>query len=161
MASEVVIRASIVDVIKTALVSIVPAPVVLGRDILNVTETGWMNVLRDDNGLGIIHGWTVTQNGQRLLEKRIGAALYELFFDVWQWDQYRGGSDASNSENQSSTERDLVLNAFKWSGTLPTVLQDADPLNFDPGSISTVETDFRGQVRVAKGVLRVETLIGC
>lgn len=161
MASEVAIREEIVAQIKEALVSFTPAAVVIGRDILNVFDSGWYNVLRDEDGLGKIHGWTVTQNGAVVIEERQGGAEYELLFDVWQWDQYRTGTDASNSENQSSAERDAVINKFKDAKALPEILSRAHPIEFERGSIATVETDFRGQVRLGKGLLRVGNVYGC
>ena len=78
MASEVNIRAAIAAVITSATASISPAPVVIPRDILNIFESGWMNVLRDNSGAGVIHGWTITQTGAALVpgeERALESAL--------------------------------------------------------------------------------------
>lgn len=159
MATEVQIRQAVVDRIKAVTVALIPAPVVLGRDILDIYNVGWMNVLRDANQL--IHGWTVTQSALALREKLQHAAEYWLIYDVWFWWQYATGSDAQNSENTASAEIEIVVDAFKDPLVLVPILQDAEPLDFSENSIATVENDFRGQVKVAKGRLRVPKIYGC
>lgn len=167
MASEVNIRAAIAAVITSATASVSPAPVVIPRDILNIFESGWMNVLRDQSGAGVIHGWSVTQTGAAPVpgEERGYGAEYELIFDVWQWFQYASGTNASNSENSMSAERELVIAAFAKPLQSPvsahSELSRVKPLEFPPGSIGTPELEFSGQVRLARGILRVGQLVGC
>lgn len=158
MAAEVDIREAIAAQVQAAVGSSV---VVLSRDILDVTTTGWLTVLRNE-ATQRIRGWTVTQSGAEGIEQRNRGAEYRLWFDVWQWFQYETGTDAVNSENQSSAERDAVIRVFsRVDAELPSILSNAGLLEFPPGSIGTAEVDIRGQVRVAKGLLRVETVIGC
>src|SRR5262245_38270648 len=160
MASEGAIRIEIAETIQTATVAFTPPPVVLSRDILNLFDTGWVSLLRDAEGM--IHGWSVTQSGAGLFEEMMNAAEYELFFDVWQWTQYKTGSNAQNSEDQSSAEREAVIEAFKNAQALDPILSRAHPISFPFGSIGTIAVpDFRGQVRVAKGILRVGKIYGC
>jgi hypothetical protein len=159
VATEVEIRNAIVARIVEVTNGFTPKPTVIGRDILDIFSTGWMSVLRDETDL--IHGWSVTQNGAALLSPRQGGAEYELVFSVWQWTQYESGSHAQNSEDRSSAEREAVIEGFRYSGLLAPTLSEAQPLDFPSGSIATVEADFTGQVRVAKGLLRVGKTYGC
>jgi len=161
MATEVEIRTALADVIRLNVASIVT---VLPRDIMNLTDVGWMNVLRDPSGF--IRGWTITQNGAPPLEPDQRGGRYRLWFDVWQWFQYRTGNDAQNSEDESSAERELIMLKFSRPDLyipLPqrTTLDGVGLLDFPRGRIGTPEIDLKGHVRIAKGEIYVDTVLGC
>lgn len=160
MASEVEIRNAIVAHIKAKTMIFNPAPLVLGRDITDILENGAINDLRDS--ANVIHAWLVKQIGAMpVKEDRQRGAEYELIYDVSQITQYRSGSDASNSINESSAERDAVIAGFTSSAALPATLKTAKPIEFPPGSINLPEPAAGGQVRISRGILRVRSLEGC
>jgi len=49
--SEIQIRADIATVITLVTASLIPPPIIIARDIMNLTDAGWVNVLRDQDGL--------------------------------------------------------------------------------------------------------------
>ena len=160
MASEIEIRDAIVDRIESAVAVFTPTALVLGRDITGIIESATTNDLRD--AAGQIHVITVTQRSMIPIDIRPGGTVYELIYDVIQWKQHRTGSDASNSHNEASLERDALIHAFRYSGELPTILKFAHvkPLEYPAGGLNRPRPIANGQVWVSGAILRADNFYG-
>lgn len=160
MASEIEIRDAIVARMISALAVFDPAPIVEGRDITGILESGSYNGLLDEAGK--IHVWVVTPRSNLPIENRQGGALYELVYNLTQIFQYRSGIDVSNSDREASLERDAITNAFKWSGELPTILKRAEvkPVEWPTDQIDKPEPITRGTARISKAILRARNFYG-
>jgi hypothetical protein len=137
-----------------------PAPIVLGRDISGILESGSYNGLLD--GENKVHVWVVTPRSNLPIEKRQGGALYELVYNLTQIYQYRSGTDASNSDRETSLERDAVTNAFKWSGELPEVLKRAhvNPVEWPTDKIDKPYPITNSTARQSQAILRARNFYG-
>jgi len=107
----------------------------------------------------------VTFSGAVPADERGFGAEYELWYDVWQWYQLQVGTNAANSYDQMSAERELVITAFAKPQLAPITsypsLSWVTPLTFPPGSTGPPEIDFRGHVTLARGSLRAGQIVGC
>ena len=160
MASEIEIREAIVDRMESALAVFTPAPIVLGRDITGILESGSFNGLLDAQNR--IHVWVVTQRSILPIERRQGGALYELVYNLTQVIQYKSGTDLSNADRDASLERDAITNAFRWSGELPTILKRAnvEPVEWPTDKIDKPEPITRGTARQSLAILRATNFYG-
>jgi hypothetical protein len=160
MASEIEIREAIVDRMKSALSVFDPAPIVLGRDISGILESGSFSGLLD--GENKIHVWVVTPRSFLPTDIRQGGAIYELVYNLTQIIQYRSGSDLSNADREASLERDAVINAFRYVGELPAILKKArvQPVEWPADSIDKPEPITRGTARQSKAILRASNFYG-
>jgi hypothetical protein len=159
MATEVAIRSAIVDRIETFTASLTPPPLVLGRDITFGLESGAVNDLLDSSGR--IHCIIVTHSGAIPGDPRNNDGDYDLWFDVTQYTEYRSGTDASNSDNEASAEREKIIEAFNDSNLLDGVLKYAQPIVFPRGSIGPFKPGTVSKIRVARGQLRVLNAYRC
>lgn len=162
MASEIDIRDAIVARMISALSVFTPAPIVLGRDITGILESGSYNGLLDTGDPPRIHVWVVTQRSLLPVDPRQGGTLYELIYNLTQIYQYRSGTDASNSDREASLERDAITNAFRWSGELPTVLKFAHvkPVEWQTDKIDKPEPITKGTARQSQAILRASLFYG-
>lgn len=160
MASEIEIRDAIVARMVSALAVFTPAPIVIGRDISGILESGSFNGLLDTDNK--IHVWVVTPRSFLPIDIRQGGALYELIYNLTQIIQYRSGSDVSNSDREASLERDAIINAFRYAGELPTVLNRAHvkPVEWPTGAIDKPEPITRGTARQSQAILRASNFYG-
>lgn len=166
MASEVAIRAAIVDRIKTFTAALVPPPIVLGRDISDALESNSTNDLRDTNNH--IHCIIVTQSAAIPTDPE-NDDDYDLWFDVTQYTQYFSGLDTTNpaiplnSDDKASIEREAIIDAFKRrsANQLPEILKYAQPITFPRGSIGPFKPGYNTQIRQAKAQLRISNAYGC
>jgi hypothetical protein len=152
MPTEKQIRDAIAATIQTA----APQAVVIPRNILGMKDDGWLGFLQSGVDSNRIHGWMVTLQSQAVIEDRVSAAEYELRFAVWQFLQYRTGSNSDNSEDAFSNERGAVLNAF--AGALPAPLDGAKPLEFSLVDLFQVGDRL---VHIAQGSIVVGTVLNC
>lgn len=159
MATEVQIRQAIRARIETFTASLPIPPLVLDRDITFALESGAVNDLRDSDEQ--IHCITVTPNGAIPNDPANNDGAYDLWFDVTQYTEYRTGTDASNSDNEASAEREKVIEAFNDSNQLSEVLQYAQPIVFPRGSIGPFKPGALSKIRVARGQLRVLNAYRC
>ena len=159
MATEVAIRQAIRARIETFTASLVPPPLVLDRDITAALESGAVNDLRDTNER--IHCIVVTQNAAIPNDPANNDGSYDLWFDVTQYTEYRTGTDASNSDNEASGEREKIIEAFNDSNVLEGVLKYATPIVFPRGSIGPFKPGTTSKIRVARGQLRVLNAYRC
>jgi hypothetical protein len=159
MATEVEIRAAIRDRLEAFTASLTPPPLVLDRDITTALESGAVNDLRDSNDR--IHCIIVTQNGAIPNDPANNDGAYDLWFDVTQYTEYRSGTDASNSDNEASVEREKIIEAFNDSNLLDGVLKYAQPIVFPRGSIGPFKPGTISKIRVARGQLRVLNSYRC
>jgi hypothetical protein len=159
MASEVAIREAIRARIETFTASLPIPPLVLGRDITFALESGAVNDLRDSNDQ--IHCTVVTQSGAIPNDPANNDGAYDMWFDVTQYTEYRSGTDASNSDNEASIEREKIIEAFNDSNQLSGVLQYAQPIVFPRGSIGPFKPGTVSKIRVARGQLRVLNAYRC
>lgn len=160
MASEIEIRDAIVARMVSALAVFTPAPIVIGRDISGILESGSFNGLLDSDNK--IHVWVVTPRSFLPIDVRQGGALYELIYNLTQIIQYRSGSDVSNSDREASLERDAITNSFKYAGELPTVLKRAHvrPVEWPTDKIDKPEPITRGTARMSQAILRASNFYG-
>jgi hypothetical protein len=131
----------------------------LGRDITATLESGAINDLRDIAKQ--VHSIIVTQTGAVPIDPGQGDAEYDLWFDVTQYTQYRSGTDASNSDDEASIERETIIDAFKNPNSQTGVLQGAQPISFPRGSIGPFKPGAGTQIRKATAQLRVRNAYGC
>jgi hypothetical protein len=162
VASEIEIRDAIVARMISALAVFTPTPIVIGRDITGILESGAYNGLLDTGDPPRIHVWVVTQRSALPVDIRQGGALYELIYNLTQILQYRSGTDASNSDREASLERDAVTNSFRWAGELPTILQRArvKPVEWPSDSIDRPEPITKGTARMSRAILRASNFYG-
>lgn len=160
MASEIEIRDAIVARMVSALAVFDPAPIVLGRDITGILESASYNGLLDSDNK--IHVWVVTPRSFLPIENHQGGALYELVYNLTQIIQYASGTDADNSDRDASLERDAIINAFRWSGELPTILKRAHvkPVEWPTDQIDKPEPITRGTARQSRAILRATNFYG-
>jgi hypothetical protein len=160
MASEFEIREAIVARLVSALSVFNPAPIVEGRDVSGILESGSFNGIVDSQNK--IHCWVVTPRSILPSDIRQGGSLYELVYDLTQIVQYRSGSDLSNSDREASLERDAVINAFRYVGELPEILKRArvKPVEFPVGAIDRPEPITKGTARQSKAILRASNFYG-
>jgi hypothetical protein len=159
MATEVAIREAIRDRIEMFTDSLPIPPLVLGRDITFSLESGAVNDLRDSNEM--IHCIVVTQSGAIPNDPANNDGAYDMWFDVTQYTEYRSGTDASNSDNEASAEREKIIEAFNDSNLLDGVLKYAQPIVFPRGSIGPFKPGTLSKIRVARGQLRVLNAYRC
>lgn len=163
MHSETEIRQAIVERIQAVLATPTPAPLVLGRDITGLIESGATpNELRDGGNPPLIHAITVTQLSMLPVEQRPGGTLYDLIYEITQWKQYRSGTDTSNSDKEASLERDAIINAFRYRGELPAILNHAHvkPIEWPARSLNRPKPIPGGQVWVSTAILRAQNFYG-
>jgi hypothetical protein len=160
VASEIEIKDAIVARMISALAVFTPAPIVIGRDITGILESGAYNGLLDSDNK--IHVWVVTRRSLLPIDIRQGGAKYELVYSLTQIIQYRSGTDASNSDREASLERDAVTNAFRWSGELPTILKRANvkPVEWPVDAIDRPEPITKGTARQSRAILRASNFYG-
>ena len=154
MATEKAIREAIAAKIQTA----APTAVVVPRNILGIKDDGWYGLLQSPNDSNRVHGWMVTLGAQTLVENRQSGAEYSLKFLIWQFYQYRTGSNTANSEDEAGAEREAVIAAFL--GSLASPLSWADPLEL--GLIDIFPTgDGSRLIHIAQGSINVLNVAGC
>jgi hypothetical protein len=111
---------------------------VMPRDILGAFRAGDYKPLLAPNATRI-RGWMVTQAASPLDPANSGDtwAAYRPTWKLWQLHEYYTGSDADNSEDIASAEREAVMAAFAdlasvagiQAGTLAT-LATISPISF-------------------------------
>jgi len=160
MASEIDIRAAIVERIKAFTAAFDPPPLVEGRDVTGILDAAAINELRDTGKR--IHAWIVVQKGMIPSQVRSGGTLYELVYELCQLTQHRSGSDTSNSDREASLERDAVTNAFRSRGEMPAILKHAKvkPIQWPASLLNRPEPTTNGQVRISKAILRAYNFYG-
>lgn len=160
MASEIEIRDAIVARMVSALSVFDPAPIVIGRDISGILDSGSFNGLLDEDNK--IHVWVVTPRSILPVDIRQGGALYELVYNLTQIYQYRSGSDASNADRETSLERDAITNAFRWAGELPAILKRAKvkPVEWQTDKIDKPYPITSGTARQSQAILRASNFYG-
>ncbi len=156
MATEIEIRNALRNVVAAA----APEAIVLARDILNVKQSGWLSALAKPGKR--VRGWMVTQSGYAIFEQRNNAVEYQLWYDIWQFFQYRSGENTSNSEDEFSAEREAVIAPFINPDALDPILSTVTPLEFPQGTIGPFEAEnINGLIHLAKGRLSVNKVTGC
>jgi hypothetical protein len=160
VASEIEIRDAIVARMISSLAVFTPAPIVLGRDVSGILESGTYSGLLDSQNN--IHVWVVTPRSMLPADIRQGGTLYELVYNLTQIFQYRSGTDTSNSDREASLERDAVISAFRYAGELPMVLKRAKvkPIEWPADSIDKPEPITRGTARMSRAILRASNFYG-
>jgi hypothetical protein len=84
---------------------------VIGRDAMGLFRQGDYKPLLA-SGATHTRGWIVTQVSAEQSEKADTFAEYTNRWRVWQLHEYFTGTDADNSEDIASAERETVLGAF-------------------------------------------------
>jgi hypothetical protein len=156
VASELEVRAAVVEHINTAFAVFDPAPLVLDRDVADSLQDNEVTDLRDEDNL--IHVWTIIPSGAIPVDPGMGAVEYDLLYDVIQWIQFSSGPEL---DARASAERDAVIDAFKDSSVLPDILNGAKPIEFPRGSIGTSIPALKGRVKKSTGLLRISNAYGC
>lgn len=152
MPTEIEIRNAIAARIQTT----APSAVVIPRDIVNALDGTWLSLLED--AVGKVHGWVVTLEAMTIREDRAGGAEYNLKYSVWRFLDYDTGSDAANSEDQGSAEREAVVLAFANDTALPAVLSNTKPLEFARTGLRYVGDKC---VHIDEGSITVEWVTNC
>lgn len=165
MATEQAIRYGIAQAIRDA----APGAIVVPRNILNIQDGGWLGILQSDEPTPRVHGWMVALAGQSVTEAESYGAEYELRYHVWQFFQYKTGVEGQNSEDEMSTEREAVIQAFSnpraLTGTTPdgTALSEllawVQPLDFYQIALSVDIAPVA--VHVAKGTAKIRWETTC
>jgi uncharacterized protein (DUF3084 family) len=154
LATEVQIR----NAIAAKIAEVAPQAVVVPRNILNTKNNGWLGLLQSPDDNDRIHGWMVTQRAAPINEQRTNGAEYSLNFSVWQFWAYETGDDAANSEDASSSEREVVMTAFANAAALPSELSRCEGLEF-----SLIDLFWVGDrlVHIAQGTMTVNWVTNC
>lgn len=157
------IRNAIGELIESAF-TVEPLPVVLPRNLLGRIREGTYTELLDSDSK--VHGWMITEySAVPTTEKFKQHVEYGYRYLVWQFYEHDLGTDAANTEDQASVERDTVTRLFLPSATsLCGGVRGCGPLEFSqafyPG---TLPIDLIGvgdkMLHIAQGTLLVkETL---
>jgi len=166
MRAEKDIRAAIGTAITNALASLTPMPVIIPRNLLGRIREGHYTELLD--AFNKVHGWMITPYADAPSgkgEKLKRHTEYSIRYLVWQFHEYRTGSDESNSEDDASVERDTVKSLFIPTATsVCGIVAGCGPLEFSqafyPGTLSIDLIPIGDRMcHIAQGTLTVDDII--
>lgn len=149
------IRAAVASVIRTA----APNAVVIERNVLNVVNDGWLNILQSSASNWAVRGWTVSPSAMVPSgDPRLGGVEYSLTLAVWQYCEYFAidAGTGDDSETISEVEREAVVQALIDPVNLTGVIESLQPPVF---SIIDLFRVGERMVHIAQGAVRLSQLI--
>lgn len=149
------IRAAVASVIRAA----APNAVVIERNVLNVINDGWLNILQSSASNWAVRGWMVSTSAMVPSgDARLGGVDYALTLAVWQFCEYFSidAGTGKDSETTSEAEREAVVQALINPVNLTGVIEGLEPPVF-----STIDLFRVGErmVHIAQGAVRLSQLI--